>query len=134
MKRVYTLPLLLALGLPLSAAQGVEDSTEEKQIEEFPDDLWGVYGRNNFACRAKGFAVEGKIGIRSNKVIIEGEPFEIGEVLSQSDRALVGEFVAPGGWSTKGVRMGFTLLRKNKLWFTTYEGRPAPKIGYYRCR
>ncbi|WP_284126621.1 hypothetical protein [Parerythrobacter aestuarii] len=116
--------------MPLSAAQDADDA----QVEEFPDDLWGVYGRNKYACRARGMAVPGKLGIRSNKVIIEGEPFEIGAVLSQSDRSLVGEFVAPGGWSTNGVRMSFMLLRDNKLWHSTYEGKPAPKIGYYRCR
>ena len=130
----YAVILAASLSLPASAAQdsGV-DAEAEAATPEFPAELWGVYGRNNFACRYKGMDIEGKIGIRGDKIIVEGQPYDLYEIDQASDRMLVGEFVAPGGWSTSGVRMSFQLLRKNKLWHATYEGKPAPKIGYVRC-
>jgi hypothetical protein len=134
----------MALGLALSAtasgsagdtaAEASDVAGDEQAKVHFPRGFWGVYGRNNHACRASGFAVEGKLGIRENKLILEGQPYELGEIHRLSDRMIVADFVAPGGWSTKGVRMSFQLLRDNKLWHATYEGKPAPKIGYYRCR
>lgn len=141
MKLRLAAPVLLCLALPVTAAQ---DETAqpapdpaEAEIEaapaEFPADLWGVYGRSKYACRAKGFAVEGKMGIRENKLILEGQPFELGEIHRVTDRMIVADFVAPGGWSTKGVRMSFQLLRDNKLWHATFAGKPAPRIGYVRC-
>ena len=134
--------MALGLTLPVSASGVAGDTAaetpetgEDEQAEvHFPRGFWGVYGRNNHACRARGFAVEGKMGIRENKLILEGQPYELGEIHRLSDRMIVADFVAPGGWSTKGVRMSFQLLRDNKLWHATYEGKPAPKIGYYRCR
>lgn len=129
----------LCLALPLSAqeSEAEEAASEEAEAEQpthFPRSLWGVYGRNAYACRARGFMVEGKIGIRENKLIVEGQPYELGEIHQATDNMINAEFVAPGGWSTNGVRMSFQLLRANKLWFATYQGKPAPKIGYRRCR
>ncbi|WP_155806032.1 hypothetical protein [Erythrobacter litoralis] len=129
-------PLLACLALPVSAAQtsdGEDALAAEAQPPEFPQEMWGVYGRNNHACRYRGMDIEGKIGIRGNKIVVEGQPFDLYEIDQVSNRMLVGEFVAPGGWSTSGVRMSFQLLRKNKMWHSTYEGKPAPKIGYVRC-
>ena len=143
MKVRIALPLLACMALPLSAAPPDESSlaAEPDEVEEaeasppqFPEQMWGVYGRNNHACRYRGMDIEGKIGIRGNKIIVEGQPYDLYEIDQASDRLLVGEFVAPGGWSTQGVRMSFQLLRKNKMWHSTYQGKPAPKIGYVRCR
>ena len=134
------LPLTLCLALPATAAMQ-DDVDGEQAIDEeaerpamFPDGMWGVYGRNNYACRSKRMAVEGKLGIRRNEILLEGEPYELGEIHQVSDKMIVADFVAPGGYSDKGVRMSFQLLRKNKLWHATYAGKPAPKIGYVRCR
>ena len=134
MKIRFALPLALCLALPATAA--MQDSVEEQEAEEqvmFPDALWGVYGRNNYACRSKKMAIEGKLGIRRNQILLEGEPYELGEIHQVSDHMIVAEFVAPGGYSENGIRMSFQLLRKNKLWHKTYAGKPAPKIGYVRC-
>lgn len=102
--------------------------------EEFPPNLWGIYGRNKSACRAKGFGVAGKIGIRRNMVIVEGQPFEIGEILQSSDLAMNGDFTAPGGWGAP-VRMSFTIRHGYKLMHRTFDGRHPPRAyAFWRCK
>ncbi|GAA4043580.1 hypothetical protein [Parerythrobacter jejuensis] len=139
MKLRYAAPLGLALAMP-AAAQGdsaaADSETQaapDQDLSAFPTKLEGVFGRTQSACRARGFAVAGKIGIRGDKVIVEGQPFEIDEVHHASNIALNAEFVAPGGWG-KPVRMSFTIRNDYKLMHRTFGGRTAPRAyAYWRC-
>lgn len=117
-----------------TAEERAEGPAEVEYSDRFPPKLEGVYARKPSGCRNRSFSVAGKVGIRGKRLIVDGQPFEIGEVLQSSQIALIGDFVAPGGYG-KPVRMSFTIRKSGKLIVRTFGGRTAPPmLAHYRCK